>query len=68
MKETVKGSAQQFKHYRKQLGLSQSQMAEQLGVGLNTVARWERGDLVPPRVAELAAECLVLKSKKGTKK
>jgi transcriptional regulator with XRE-family HTH domain len=68
MNETVKGSAKRFKRLRKQLGLSQSQMAVQLGVGANTVARWERGDLIPPRLAELAAECLILKRKKGARR
>ena len=68
MNETVKGSAKRFKRLRKQLGLSQSQMAVQLGVGANTVARWERGDLIPPRLAELAAECLIFKSKKGARR
>jgi len=26
-----------------------------MGVSTNTVERWERGDIIPPRLAELAA-------------
>ena len=37
-----------------------------LGVATNTVAGWERGLLIPPKVAELAAEYLLL-TQGGTK-
>ena len=41
---------------REQLGLSQAQMAERLGVTLATVCRWENGEAIPPpkRLAQLA--------------
>src|SRR3989442_5063835 len=61
-RQTVKGSAQRFKTIRTQLELSQSQFAKKLGVAANTVARWERGYLVPSKLAELAAEYLLLRS------
>jgi len=51
------------------LGLSQAELGELLGVAGNTVARWERGELVPPKVAVLAAEYLLItQPKKGGKK
>jgi transcriptional regulator with XRE-family HTH domain len=34
---------------RKSLGLTQSELAERLGVASNTVARWERGELTIAR-------------------
>ena len=40
--------------------ISQSKLAVALGVTSNTVARWERGDLDPPKVAELAAEYVLV--------
>ncbi len=65
---TVKGSAERIRAIRENLGLSQSQMARRLGVAPNTVARWEREYLVPPRVAELAAEYLLLTERTGGQK
>ena len=63
----IKGSPERLKQIRTQLGWTQARFAEILGVRLNTLARWERGDLVPPRVAELAAEYVRL-SNSGRKR
>lgn len=57
-----------MKEIRQQLGLSQLEFAQQLGVKTNTYARWERSDLEPPLTAELAGEYLLTKSKKGGRK
>ncbi len=55
-----KSSARRIKGIRKQLGMSQAQLANALSVNKNTVSRWERGDLVPPKLAELAAKYLLV--------
>ncbi len=65
----VKGSPRRLSIIRRKLGLSQGKFAQLLGVRTNTYARWERGDLVPPKVAELAAEYLLTtQPKKGERK
>ena len=56
----TKGSAERVNQIRQRLKLSQSEFGRLLGVATNTVARWERGDLNPPKVAEMAAEYLLL--------
>lgn len=45
---------------RTELGLSQGKLAEALGVPVNTIARWERGELriERPRMLELALDTL----------
>lgn len=45
---------------RHKLGLSQSQLADLLGIPVNTLARWERGDVTirHPRILSLALEAL----------
>jgi transcriptional regulator with XRE-family HTH domain len=45
---------------RKQLGLTQVELGEKLGVSGNTVARWERGEVTPdaPPMLRLALEQL----------
>ncbi len=64
-----KGNPKRLKNIRGKLGLSQARFAQLLGVRTNTYARWERGDLVPPKVAELASEYLLTtQPKKGGKK
>ena len=47
-----------MKEKRLKLGLTQGQLAELLGVQLNTVSRWEIGALAVPRVVDLAMEGL----------
>ncbi len=64
----VKGDPLKIRQVRKRLSLSQAEFGVLLGVAGNTVARWERGELVPPKVAELAAEYLLLTHKKGDKR
>ena len=57
------GDPKRLRQIRRELRLTQKALAEALGVRSNTVARWERGDLEPPLVAELAAKYLRLKAK-----
>ena len=65
----VKGNPKRLRIIRRKLRLSQGKFAQLLGVRTNTYARWERGDLVPSKVAELAAEhLLTTQPKKGGKK
>ncbi len=45
---------EELKRKREYLGLTQTKLAEILGVKNNTVARWESGVLVVPKVIELA--------------
>jgi transcriptional regulator with XRE-family HTH domain len=48
-----------LKQQRNDLGLTQIELAEQLGVSNNTVARWENGRLPISRIVELAMQRLV---------
>jgi transcriptional regulator with XRE-family HTH domain len=50
---------------RKILGLSQTEMAREMGVSQSTVWRWERGKLRISPLAKLAIE-LLLNAKKKT--
>jgi transcriptional regulator with XRE-family HTH domain len=45
-----------LKDRRKALGLTQAELAELLGVRMNTVARWENGILAVPRMVDLAMD------------
>ena len=58
-----------LKAAREKLGLTQAQLAEQLDVRTNTIARWERGDLKTPHetMLRLAVEHLLCKSKQQPK-
>ena len=41
--------AERLKELRKEKGLSQSELAEQLGVAINTVSQWELGNRMPEK-------------------
>ena len=56
----------QFRTLRGLLGLSQTNLAKELGVTLRTVARWERGEFPIPRIAELALRNLFRETLKET--
>jgi DNA-binding transcriptional regulator YiaG len=44
----------ELKQKRENLGLTQTELADILGVKMNTVYRWESGILAVPKVVELA--------------
>jgi len=66
--ETIKGSASRIREIREELKLSQEAFAERLGVARNSVTRWESGILIPPKLALLAAEYLLLTFNKPKRK
>ena len=55
-----KSSPWLIKHLREELDVSQARLGELLGVNTNTISRWERGDLTPPKTAELAIRFLIV--------
>lgn len=54
----------QLKKQREQIGLSQSELANALGVNKMTVSRWEREVQAPPPYVELALAELKRQAKK----
>jgi transcriptional regulator with XRE-family HTH domain len=57
-------SPDKLKQKRSRLGYTQVELAEQLGVTGNTVARWERGEVPMPRLLDKALECVKAKGEK----
>jgi DNA-binding transcriptional regulator YiaG len=51
----------ELQRIRKQLAFTQAQLAKQLGVTSNTVARWERDEVRIPKIAEVALRHVVAK-------
>src|SRR5712691_10308278 len=49
-------SSSELRLGRRELGLTQAQLAERLGVRANTVARWERGELHPVHPEQVARQ------------
>lgn len=58
----------QLKAIREQLNLNQAEFAEALGVRMNTVSRWELGQLPISQTVSLAAEHLLCKKRKASKR
>lgn len=49
----------ELKQKRESLGLTQTELADILGVKMNTVYRWESGILAVPKSIELAMETVL---------
>lgn len=54
----------ELKQKREELGLTQTELAQILGVKMNTVYRWESGILQVPKSIELAMETVERKHKR----
>ena len=58
-------TGEELKIRRATLGLSQSELAEELELTQNTVSRYEIGKLPIPKLVALAVDCLVEKKGRG---
>ena len=48
-----------MKELRQKMGLTQAELAERVGIGMNTIARYERGEMAPSiQIAHAIAEAL----------
>jgi len=56
----------ELKQKRENLGLTQTELADILGVKMNTVYRWESGILAVPKSIELAMQTVERNHKKKT--
>ena len=54
----------EFKKLRKRAGHTQASIAKEMGVHSRTVTRWEIGEVVIPRVVELALLYIAERAKK----
>ena len=57
----------ELKSKREKMGLTQTELADILGVKMNTVYRWESGILTVPKSIELAMETVERKSSEEQK-
>jgi DNA-binding XRE family transcriptional regulator len=55
----------QFNRLRKAAGHTQATLAREMGVHLRTVTRWEIGEIIIPRVVELALRYIAEHAKKS---
>ena len=53
-----------FKKLRKSIGYTQASLAKEISVHLHTVTRWEIGEVVIPKVVELALKYIADRDKK----
>ncbi len=58
---------EELKEKREKLGLTQTELADILGVKMNTVYRWESGILSVPKSIELAMETVERNSNRKKK-
>ena len=59
-------AAEEIRSRRLELGLTQAELAQRLGVTANTVARWERGNLRPAHPAQVARRLARIGRTNGT--
>lgn len=57
-------TSDEFKNLRKAAGHTQATLAKEMGVHLRTVTRWEIGEIIIPRVVELALRYIAEHAKK----
>ena len=55
---------EELRQARERLGLTQAQLAQQLGVTLNAVQKWEMGERPIRKVVALAVQLLLERSKR----
>lgn len=60
-------NGEQLRTIRRRIRLTQTALAEHIGVAANTVARWERGELPIPRHMDLTLEALEIRLSKINK-
>ncbi len=62
--------SEKLKQTRQELGLTQKQLGELLGISANTIARYERGEMQAqhPQVVAMAVDFLRLQMTPGLKK
>lgn len=65
MRMRINASMQNIQDIRKALGLSQSEMADRLGLHQSTISRFETGDLPLDKRTQLAAEALLVASRQS---
>jgi DNA-binding XRE family transcriptional regulator len=58
----------EFKKLRAKAGHTQATLAAQMGVHPRTVTRWEIGEIIIPRIAELALRYLAERTKKNRRR
>ena len=54
----------EFKRLRKSAGHTQASLSREMGIHIRTVTRWEIGEVVIPKVVELALRHIAEKAKK----
>ena len=62
-----RGKEYPVKELRERLGLTQSEMASQIGVALTTLARWEQGKAKPTPLAIEKLETLARRAERREK-
>jgi DNA-binding transcriptional regulator YiaG len=64
MNDTAEDIPSQLKSIRKELRLSQEELAQKLGVSFTTVNRWENGQTKPSKLARQQIDRLIKESDK----
>lgn len=49
--------ADRLKELRNEAGITQSALAEELGIAMNTLSKWERGESQPNDADDLSGRC-----------